>query len=234
VARTLASAGNYLYSTGEQDLWLHLYAGNTAAVEIGGTTVTVKQETLYPWDGAVKLSFELSQPQTFALHLRVPGWCRQYQLAVNGVPQDVQADAGGYLAIQRVWQTGDSVTYTMDMPVEAMWANPQVRQLEGRVAIQRGPIVYCLEGVDHDSIILDRISVNASEIASFKVEYRPEFLGGSTVITGQGKVIDATNWGNALYQNQAPAHKDIAITAVPYCVWDNRESGEMRVWLRAG
>lgn len=233
VARILASSGNYLYSTGEKDLWLHLYAGNTAAVEIDGQPVTVKQETLYPWDGAVKLSFELGQPLIFSLHLRVPGWCRQYQVAVNGAVQDVQADAGGYIAVEREWKNGDSVTFTMDMPVEAIWANPQVRQLEGRVAIQRGPIVYCLEGADHGSIILDRISMNANDISSFKVEYQPEFLGGSTVITGKGKVIDEAGWGGALYQNQAPSQKDINITAIPYCVWDNRESGEMRVWLRA-
>jgi DUF1680 family protein len=233
VARTVASAGNYLYSTGEQDLWLHLFAGSTAAVEIGGKSVTIQQETLYPWDGAVKLSFELAQPAAFTLHLRVPGWCKQFHVAVNGAAQSVQPDAGGYIAIQREWQNGDSVTYTLDMPVEAIWANPQVRQLQGRVAIQRGPIVYCLEGVDHGGIILDRISVDARDIAAFKVEYRPEFLGGSTVITGKGKVIDETGWGNALYQNQAPAQQDIDITAIPYCVWDNRASGEMRVWLRA-
>jgi DUF1680 family protein len=234
VARNLASAGKYLYSTGENDLWVHLYAGNTASIEIGGQTVTVKEETLYPWDGAVKLSFELAQPKSFILHLRVPGWCKSFDLAVNGAAQTIQPDAGGYIAIERDWQSGDSVTYTMAMPVEQIWANPQVRQLEGRVAIQRGPIVYCLEGVDHGNIILDRISVDAQDIPAFKVEYKPDFLGGSTVITGKGKLIDDSQWGGALYQNQPPAQTDIAITAIPYCVWDNRESGEMRVWLRAG
>jgi len=235
VARTVASAGKYLYSTSADGLWLHLYAGNSAEIKLGGQSVKVKQETLYPWDGAVKLSFGLAQPQTFTLHLRVPGWCKSFSLSVNGAAQDVQPGAGGYLAITRAWQDGDVVTYTMDMPIEAVWANPQVRLLEGRVAIQRGPIVYCLEGVDHGGILLDQISVKASDItSSFKVEYKPDFLGGAAVITGQGRVIDGSSWGDALYQAKAPAEKDIQLTAIPYCVWDNREPGEMRVWLRQG
>ena len=232
VARVIASIGNYFYSTSSSDLWVHLFAGNEAEVEIGGSPVQVKQETRYPWDGAVQLTFEMEQPQTFTLHLRLPGWCKQFQLSVNGETQSVQPGENGYLAVTRTWQPGDQVAYSMDMPLETLWANPAVRQLEGRVALQRGPVVYCLEGVDHNGMQLDRISVKPEDLADFKVEYRPDFLGGVAVVQGHGQAIDASSWGAELYRSQPPAEQPVDLLAVPYCVWDNREPGEMRVWLR--
>jgi uncharacterized protein len=235
VARVIASIGQYFYSTGPDGIWVHLFAGNHAELEVNGNRVQVQQETMYPWDGAVRLKVDPPQPQTFTLHLRVPGWCHSLQLKVNGAELAIQPDANGYLAITREWQAGDEVSYVMDMPIQAVWANPAVRQLEGRAAIQRGPIVYCLEGVDHGGIILDRIAVDADAIASFTVEYQPDLLGGVNVIRGQGMAIDAGEWGDALYRSgPAPEETPIDIMAVPYCVWDNREPGEMRVWLRAG
>ena len=234
VARVLASVGNYFYSTAPDGLWVHLYGGSQAGVEISGKKVGVRQTSNYPWEGAVRLAFELEQPQAFSLHLRVPGWCKSYQIRLNGETLALQPDSTGYLSIQREWQSTDVLEYTMDMPIEAVWANPQVRQLEGRVAIQRGPLIYCLEGVDHDGIILDQISVDTRDIpASFQVDWQPGLLGGVALIHGKGKVIDSHSWGTELYSSQPPAHKEIALTAVPYCVWDNREPGEMRVWLRS-
>lgn len=234
VARVMASLGNYFYSTGLSDLWVHLFAGSTADLEIGGRPVKVRQSTLYPWDGAVKLDLETDQPLTFTLHLRVPGWCEQYRLAINSVAQQLKPADNGYLMITREWKTGDTIAYVMDMPIRPIWANPSVRQLQGRVAIQRGPMVYCLEGRDHGGLILDRISVDPAKIASeFTVDYLPDFLGGSAVIHGKGMVIEEIGWQGDLYRSMAPQEKEIEITAVPYCVWDNREPGEMRIWLRA-
>jgi hypothetical protein len=234
VARVMASLGNYFYSTGQSDLWIHLFAGSTADLEIGGRLVKMRQSTLYPWDGAVKLDLETDQPVTFTLHLRVPGWCEQYRLAINGAVQQLKPADNGYLTITREWKTGDTVSYVMEMPIRPTWANPAVRQLQGRVAIQRGPMVYCLEGRDHGGLILDRISVDPAKIAGeFTVDYLPDFLGGSVVIQGKGRVIEEIGWRDDLYRSTAPKEKEIAITAIPYCVWGNREPGEMRIWLRA-
>jgi DUF1680 family protein len=234
VARVIASVGQYFYSTGPGGAWVHLFGGSTAALEVDGRLVQVRQETQYPWDGAVRLTLTPEGPQTLTLHLRVPGWCKGYTLAVNGEAQDLPPTPAGYLAITREWQPGDVVIYTMAMPVEAVWANPAVRQLEGRVAIQRGPIVYCLEGCDHDNLILDRISVDSAAIPHFAVQHRPDLLGGVNVIRGQGLAIAEEAWGETLYRSgAAPAQTPLDIVAVPYCVWDNREAGEMRVWLRA-
>jgi DUF1680 family protein len=231
VARMLASIGDYFYSTGPQDLWVHLFAANQAQVEIDGQTVTVEQDTQYPWNGTVRLTLTPAHAQTFTLHVRVPGWCEQYSIAINGEVQAITTDQGGYLAILRAWQPGDRVDFTMEMPVQPVWANPAVRQLEGRVAIQRGPVVYCLEGVDHGGIVLDRISVNPQAIASFTVSHRTDLLGGVTILEGQGKVIEACADG-ALYSSKAPVEQAVQIRAIPYYAWDNRAPGEMRVWLR--
>jgi DUF1680 family protein len=204
-----------------------------AELQVSGRWVNVRQATRYPWDGTVTLTVETDHPTTFTLHLRVPGWCERYRLVVNGEAAEPRMAANGYLSVARAWKSGDRVTYAMDMPIRPVWANPAVRQLQGRVAIQRGPIVYCLEGADHGNLILDRISVDPATIASeFVVEHRPDFLGGSAIIRGTGNVIQAAGWNDDLYRTNAPAKNEIAIMAVPYCVWDNREPGEMRVWLR--
>jgi DUF1680 family protein len=233
VARVLASLGQYFYSTGPDSVWVHLFAGGSAELALGDKKVQIRQETNYPWDGAVLLKVDPAAPQSFTLHLRVPGWCKGFALKINGVAQSLQPGANGYLAITREWQPGDEVSYVMEMPVETVWANPAVRQLEGRVAIQRGPIVYCLEGVDHGGIVLDRIAVDPAAIGQWAVEYKPDLLGGVNVIRGQGMVLAADGWGDALYRSgAAPEQTPIDIVAIPYCVWDNREAGEMRVWLR--
>lgn len=234
VARNIASIGNYFYSTSPVALWVHLFAGCRAALKLGGQEVTVQQETTYPWEGAVKFSFMMDQPEEFTLHLRVPAWCSSFHISVNGVEEACTPEANGYLALQRLWKNGDVVEYVMDMPIQTVFANPAIRQLEGRVAIQRGPIVYCLEGTDHNNIILDRIQVDAGSIAAgFTTEFRPDFLGGVVVIHGKGELIDDAGWENALYRSQPSRMKNIDLLAVPYCVWDNREPGEMRVWLRS-
>jgi DUF1680 family protein len=122
----------------------------------------------------------------------------------------------------------------MEMPVRSVFANPAVRQLEGRVAIQRGPVVYCLEGIDNGGIILDCISLDPQDIVhNFTNEFRPDLLGGVTVIRGHGTVIDPAGWQGDLYRSETPVEVEVKITAIPYCVWDNREPGEMRIWFRA-
>lgn len=234
VARLLASVGSYFYSTSAAGLWVHLFAGSQTEVEIGGQTVQVTQETAYPWDGRVQFTLSPPKAARFTLRLRLPGWCDSYQLQLNGQPLSVLPGADGYLAIEREWAPGDTLTYVMDMPIRAMFANPAVRQLEGRVAIQRGPVIYCLEGADHHGTMLDRVSVNPADIpANFTVEQRPDLLGGVALIHGQGKIITSEAWGEDLYRSGQPQESAIALTAIPYCTWDNRAPGEMRVWLRA-
>jgi DUF1680 family protein len=236
LARILASLGNYLYSTGEQSIWLHSYPQNLATVSVDGAAVELRVQSNYPWDGQVTLALGLAAPQQFTLHLRIPGWCQQWRIAINGAPFISAAQpVNGYVAIERTWQPGDLVNLELAMPLQSVWANPAVRQMQGRLALQRGPIVYCLEGADHGGIGLDRISINPDALVEFSLEVRPDLLGGVTLLHGAGHVIDEHGWDRqALYRYNRPSSTEpIAITAIPYCVWDNRSAGEMRVWFRS-
>jgi uncharacterized protein len=234
VARVLASIGGYFYSNDSQNIWMHLFAGSQADIQMGNAKIGIRQTTLYPWEGTVKVDLSLEAPSSFTLHLRLPGWCQKHELSLNGTPLSTTADENGYLAITRMWQNGDQITYEMDMPLRLTWANPAVRQLQGRVALERGPLVYCLEGVDHDHILLDRIAVDPQEfLASCRIEYRPNLLDGVVVIKGEAEKIGASGWENTLYRSESSPAEPVQITAIPYCTWGNRETGEMRVWLRS-
>ncbi|HTP10451.1 MAG TPA: beta-L-arabinofuranosidase domain-containing protein [Anaerolineae bacterium] len=236
IARTLASLGQYFYSTGVHDVWVHHYAQGSVQLKVAGHEVRLRQITNYPWDGDVKIEVDLHRPQTLTLHLRVPGWCEHWQLRINGAPAtDLKPPVNGYLAIEREWRMGDVVDYSMAMSVQTVWAHPAVRYLEGRVALQRGPIVYCLEGVDHDGIILDRIAIDPKQVLAggWRVEHRADLLDGVNILRGAAQVVDDAGWEGTLYRHTEPSSKEIDVTAIPYYAWDNRAPGEMRVWLRA-
>jgi len=196
---------------------------------------SLRQTTKYPWDGEVKIEVEVVHPQILTLHLRVPGWCEGWQLRINDVPvTNMQPQANGYLTIEREWQSGDVVMYEMEMPIQTVWAHPAVRHLQGRMAIQRGPIVYCLEGVDHGKIALDRIALDPQQLLSseFGIEYIDDLLGGICILRGQGTLIDENGWDDALYRHKQPSSMVVAIMAIPYYAWGNRDPGEMRIWFR--
>ncbi len=235
IARTLASLGQYFYSSGKNGIWVHLFAQGTARLELTGRPVTLRQVTRYPWDGTVKIEVSVSSPQTFTLYLRVPGWCEGQRVQINGAQvSNHRLLNHGYLAIEREWQPGDVVEYTMEMPIQAVWAHPAVRNLQGRLALQRGPLVYCLEGADHPGVDLSKLAVDAKLVRSgeFSVKYQPDLLGGINVIYGKGSLPSESGWEGALYRSRRPYHKTVKMRAVPYYAWDNRKPGEMRVWLR--
>jgi len=234
LSRILASLGNYLYSTSEGNLWVHQYAQNEATVTVDGQPVALRVLSDYPWDGRVKLTLTPQEAREFALRLRIPGWCEQWSLKVNGRPVEGAGAKKGYVTITRTWQPGDTVTLDLEMPVQPVYSNPNVRQLQGRVAIMRGPVVYCMEGVDNGNIMLDRLSLNPDAVPGFKVEHRDDLLSGVTVLHGHASVIDDEGWDDTtLYRRDTPSpRKTTEVMAIPYAFWDNREPGEMRVWFR--
>ncbi|MEZ4682952.1 MAG: glycoside hydrolase family 127 protein [Caldilineaceae bacterium] len=236
VSRILASMGNYFYSTGARSLWVHLYGQSTVNTQINGMAVQLRQETNYPWDGAIKLTVTPEQTRPFTLHLRIPGWCPEWAVTVNGAPLRMELPPqDGYLAITRAWAPGDTVELNLAMPVQTVWAHPAVHQMQGRFALQRGPIVYCAEGVDNGIVNLDRILLDPTAVDEFTVVHKPDLLGGVTVIQAPGQLVSDDGWNDKLlYRYDQPSQTDVAaVTAVPYAVWDNREAGEMRVWFRA-
>ena len=241
IARTLASVGGYFYSIGEtgaNDLWVHLYGQGTAKMQMNGREVNLRQVTKYPWDGDVRLEIGVASPQQFTLHLRLPGWCEKWQVTVNGEHASLSVNSGqlvnSYIQLTREWNPGDLVKYRMDMPIRAIWAHPAVRDLQRRVALERGPLVYCLEGIDHAGTILDRIAIDPHNLSNeFQVEHNDKLLSGVSILRGKGTVVDESGWENVLYRNKQPSSKSIDITAIPYYAWDNREPGQMRIWIRA-
>ena len=227
VLRLLPQIGGFLYGTADDSLWVHLYAGSTAAIELSGQTVRVVQETEYPWDGRVRLTVSPEQPRQFELCLRRPGWCDDLRCAVNGLAQPAEPAADGYLHLNRRWSAGDEVVVEFAMPVRRVEAAPMVAADRGRVALTRGPLVYCLEGVDNDGSVRDLFLPRELDL---RAEPRPELLGGVTILRGTAKRALPTDWSGELYRTAAgtaPAR----LIAIPYYAWDNREAGEMVVWL---
>ncbi len=230
IARLLASLGQYIYAVNDTDLAVHLYIQSTAQVVIGNNDVTLRQETTYPWNNTITLRLTMDTPTKFGLRLRIPGWCRKAQLRVNGDEFDIASHLEqGYVRVERMWQTDDRIELELAMPIERIYAHPQVRWDAGCVALQRGPLVYCLEGAD-TTVPLHRIVVpRTAELTS---QFEPTMLGGITAIHGNALVEEVESWTEMLYRSQPPVLQSCTITAIPYYAWDNREPGEMRVWLR--
>src|SRR5690606_33047515 len=182
-------------------------------------------------DGNIQLRIELANPAEFSVRLRIPDWCHTYTLHANGEPYNT-VSSQGYVSIQREWQNGDTIALSLDMPVERVYAHPLVSANRGRVALQRGPLVYCLEGVDNgeqvDTIVLPRE-------AELKAHFEPDLLGGVVVIEADAlrAVIPESVDGIPYYQTE-PQYAHFHIRAIPYYAWDNRTEGDLLVWIREG
>ena len=232
IARLVTSVGTYLYGQAEDEIAVHLYAENEARLSVRGTGLRLSQRTRYPWDGAVEILVEPDVPCDFTLSLRVPGWCASARLAVNGEALDIEAvTSRGYARISRGWRPGDRVQLDLDMQVQRLHAHPEVRQDRGRVTLRRGPLVYCLEGVDHP-VSLDRIVLPKD--AAFEADFQEGLLAGVVTLTATAEAERSDDWDGDLYRSTPPAREPITLKAIPYYAWDNRDPGEMLVWLREG
>lgn len=237
VSRFLPSMPGFVYAVRQDRLYVNLYAAGTAEATVAGTQVKLKQETRYPWDGAVRLTVTPDRPASFAVRMRIPGWARQQpvpsrlyhyadqekplvKLSVNGQTRELFLDRG-YAEIFRRWQPGDTVELVLEMPVRRVAADPRVQADTGRVALERGPLLYCLEGIDHGNKIFQLALPDDVKLA---VETRPDLLGGVTVLAGQGLAARRQADGSVVTE-AAP------LTAIPYYAWCNRGAGQMEVWI---
>ena len=232
IARLLASLGRYACSVGEHEAAVHLYVTGTADLDVAGEQVQLSVRTDYPWQGDVVIEVLPAAPLEFTLALRIPGWCREPALQVNG-RRVALADAvsKGYALLRRRWRAGDRVELNLPMAIQRIEAHPGVRMDCGRVALQRGPIVYCLEEADNGPRLHDLMLPREAEL---QARHEPDLLGGLTVITGTGRRRDPASWGDELYRPAASQAVDAPLKAVPYFAWCNREPGEMLVWIREG
>ncbi|HBG01010.1 MAG TPA: hypothetical protein DDW87_05495 [Firmicutes bacterium] len=186
------------------------------------------QKTEYPWDGRVQIVLALDQQADFSLHIRIPSWCRDFEVKVNGriMRGTNRKLRRGYLVLARTWQDGDEVVLELPMPVERVYANPNVRETVGLVALQRGPVVYCLEEVDNGPNLP---AIILPDYPAFRIERDPKLH--VPVIVGQAYRLEQS--GGDLYTLEEPRKISAEIKAVPYYIWDNRKSGEMLVWIKS-
>lgn len=228
VARFLASLGAYIYAAGEKALYVNLFIAGSAEVEVPGAgPVHLKMQTRYPWDGRVELTVDPADSGAeYDLHIRIPGWAQgrpvpsdlyryldagdapEWHLSVNGARVEPEL-RDGFAVIRRSWMKGDSVELDLPMPVRRVVAHEKVAEDAGRVALERGPLVYCVEQVDNGPDIADLVLPDDAKIVG---EHRPDLLGGVTVLRGEQPEF----------------------LAVPYYAWNHRGPGAMVVWMRRG
>ena len=230
VARLLASIGNYAYSQTNDTFYMHLFLGGAIDTEICGIKLGLDVATSYPWNEEVKVKVSLEKAVNFKMAVRVPSWCSSYSFKINGEEADYAAK-DGYIYIEREWQNGDEISYSLGMSVNVIKSNPRVRENIGKVAITRGPLVYCLEEEDNGA---DLHRVYLSEAPRFNERYEEDLLNGIVTITSQGKVLSEEEWEErTLYKADTEnVFYDKELKWIPYYTWANRKPGEMMVWVR--
>ncbi len=237
ISRFIPSVPGYVYATSGNKLYVNLYISDSAEFELDGKDLQIKQESDYPWNGKIRISLSPGSSQNFVLMLRIPGWAmnqafpgdlynfaedypKAAELTVNGEKTPVNLEYG-YASLNRKWEKGDVVELNLPMPVRKIIANKNVKADKDRVALQRGPVVYCLEWPDQAGIKLSELSIG--EDFNPVAEYRTDLLNGVELIHGRGTIRETLR-----HKTQV---KSVEITAIPYYSWANRGAGEMEVWI---
>ncbi len=229
-ARTIALLHNWVYSQSDEGLWIHLYGSNSLNATLpAGSPFALTQQTDYPWDDVVRITIDQAPDSPVALRLRIPGWTSEAALRCNGEDLDLPLSPGSYAAVERVWQAGDRLELHLPMRPRLIKAHPKAEEIRNHIAVMRGPLVYCLEGVDlpDDASILD---VYAPDDMGLRAE-KTDLLGGVTILRGRAlRVAESDN--GALYREAGGEQVEpLDITLIPYYAWNNRGVNEMTVWL---
>ncbi|MFZ9661100.1 MAG: glycoside hydrolase family 127 protein [Chitinophagaceae bacterium] len=238
IARLIASVGNYIYASSDNGLWVNLYIGNTGKVQIKNQEIGVNLTTNYPWEGNVEVTLTTTKKIKFPLYLRIPGWARdeavpgglysftnkndlKTSIMINGKEVSYTIE-NGYAKIDREWKSGDKISMNIPMPVRIISARNEVKADEGRVAIQRGPLVYCIEGADNDGKAMNIV-------ASTNIEFKEE----AGTVLDEKVIILRGNLPSVIINEDGKGVKTELknIKAIPYYTWCNRGSNEMQVWI---
>lgn len=236
IARLLSSLGSYFYSISREGLWVHLYGKSKLTANIDKERkVVLTQVTNYPWSGDINIKVSPDTETSFTLFLRIPAWCKKAEVLVNGEYVEKSVRPGSYLPISRVWKQGDEVQLNLSMSVDFLETHPHSSN-NGRLAISRGPLIYCIEAADHQGV--DVFDILLSPDRAFSPHFNPDLLGGVGVLRGKGLLRDKSEWERRLYhlhqKGQKTKSKPFPITAIPYFAWANREPGKMLVWIPIG
>lgn len=230
-SRFTPQVGGFVYASGAGKLDVNLYAAGEASIDMDGRNVTLRQETDFPWDGKIKLTVGSESPAAFDFRLRIPSWARgnsvpgdlyQYAtpdsssvtLAVNGEAVDAAPGKDGYVSLNRTWKKGDTVELDLPMPVRRVHSHEKLLENRGRVALMRGPVVYCFEGIDNPGV--DPFKMTLPPEAGLTATHRADLLNGVTVVNATG--LDEQG-------------KPVKLTAIPYFAWANRGKCPMNLWV---
>ncbi|MFP4974661.1 glycoside hydrolase family 127 protein [Paenibacillus sp. CN-4] len=233
VARLLTSLNRYIYTVQGDTIYTDLYIGSELTADLPQGTVRVTQVTEYPWDGKIVMEIEPDQEKTFGLALRIPGWSGSgIKVNVNGEELTAGEESAqvrqGYMVIRRSWRQGDRVEVQLPMEPFRVYAHPQVRADARKVAVQRGPLVYCFESADN-GVNLGALALKQD--SPLTDAYDASLLGGAVTIGSRGSRLEESEAEQGLYTRSRPAVKEVPVQAVPYYMWGNRGDGEMRVWV---
>ena len=229
LARILSSLGAYAYSKDKDCLYINLFTGGTVQTGLASGVFEMTIETKYPWEGTVSITIDKVSPRA-VLAIRIPGWCEKYSLQINGVAAKYEVEHG-YARLGGL-SDGDKVVLMLDMPASFWEANPRVRENIGKVALKRGPVVYCIEEADNGA---DLHRVFVSKDTRFGVDFDEDFLGGAVVIQSPAKRLRQDSWDtDTLYSlsGKKVSYEEISLRWVPYYLWANRGAGEMVTWVR--
>lgn len=228
IARTIAGLWQYIYTASEDTAYVHLYMGSEAELQLKNGRLKITQTTGYPWNGTIVLDVESDTAAEKTIALRIPSWCEDvYSLTVNGEKRTERPEACGYIFLTGDWSQGGRIVLELDMTPRLMKANKKVHYDAGRAAIQRGPVVYCLEEADNGKYLNQLILDSTAPLKEQEVQ---EF-GNSILLKGRGW-RQINEMGDRLYSRYAVTEEETEITAVPYFLWNNRGAGEMQVWMR--
>lgn len=232
VVRTIAEVGNYFYSVSDKGLWLNLYGGSRLNTKLrDGSMIKLQQKTAYPWNGSIEIDLEKVPSKEFFIMIRIPGWCKNASVKINGQDPHISLTPGTYAAICRKWKSGDQIALELPMPVTFVEANPLVEEDRNRVAVKRGPVVYCLESKDlsEEAKIFDvTIPANA--------HFSPQTIriANTDLIALEGEAMSTGKdmWNNQLYREiSKTAPVPMKIRLIPYFAWGNRGHNDMEVWV---
>jgi len=228
--RTIAEVNNYMYSVGDDGLYINMYGGNELSTKLkDGSSIAVTQETNYPWEGKIVFTIKEAPDKSVNLHFRIPGWSKNYQLKINGKVPFTLLQRDGYRIYGTRWKAGDKIELVLDMPATLLESNPLVEETKNQVAVKRGPVVYCLESADLPDANVFNIMIPASiklQPTQIKVDN-----GNVTALTGEARLLQNSNWRNTLYKEVNTTVKPVKIKLIPYYAWANRGKTDMTVWM---
>jgi len=230
IVRTIAEVNNYLYSVSDKGLYFNLYGGNNLQTKLAdGSAISLNQETNYPWDGNIKVTVKETGAKPYAMFFRIPGWAEGAKISVNGKVLPLENKPGSYTALNRTWKSGDVIELVLPMEAKLIESNPLVEENRNQVAVQRGPVVYCLESNDFDG----KNIFNAVIPSSISFKTTALTIGSAQVISleGEARLTEKTDWSNTLYHPISKNNQVTPIKLVPYFAWGNRGHSEMSVWL---